>query len=58
MHEILPVIADLSLTFFSHLISIEDDVEDKISTIGEVGGATKIKKMLNAVHILLQQEGA
>ena len=37
---------------------MEDDVEDKISTIGDVGGATKIKKMLNALHIPLQQHGA
>ena len=37
---------------------MEDDVEDKISTVGEVGGAMKIKKMFNAVHIPLQQEGA
>lgn len=35
----LPVIADLSFEFFSHLISIDEDVVDKTSTIGEVGGA-------------------
>lgn len=44
--SIIPVIADLSFEFFCQLMSIDEDVEDKISTIGDVGGAIEIKKTL------------
>lgn len=49
--------ADLSFEFFCQLISIEDDAEDKISTIGDVGGAMEIKKILKIQCIYdLQKE--